>query len=169
LAGCTVGRMDVAEAKSRSVGTRPAESELPFQRVGVWLAAERMSRLAPRQERVVWAVECYVGLAVRPPPRSQLVDACSANLCVGGHRLAGIGRRTTLHSSTCTGSVAKGRRSIFLGRWGRRSRCQTLGPTGKPVGAGVTKGQRSIFFGWGERLGSRSVSAPPGQARAVAV
>jgi hypothetical protein len=34
---------------------------------------------------------------------------------------------------------------------------------------GVAKGQRSIFFGWGERLGSRSVSAPPGQARAVAV
>jgi hypothetical protein len=50
LAGCTAGRMDVAEAKSRRVGTRPAEPELTFQRDGVRLVAERTFRLATRQK-----------------------------------------------------------------------------------------------------------------------
>jgi hypothetical protein len=47
LAGCTAGRMDVAEGKESQ---RPAEPELTFQRDGVRLAAERVSRLAIRKE-----------------------------------------------------------------------------------------------------------------------
>ena len=39
--------MDVAEANELP---RPAELELTFQRNGVWLAAERTSRLATRKE-----------------------------------------------------------------------------------------------------------------------
>ena len=47
LAGCTAGRMDVAEAKE---SPRPAEPEWTFQRDGMRLAAERMSRLATGKE-----------------------------------------------------------------------------------------------------------------------
>ena len=47
LAGCTAGRTDAAEGKE---SPRPAEPELTFQRDGVRLAAERMSRLATRKE-----------------------------------------------------------------------------------------------------------------------
>jgi hypothetical protein len=47
FAGCTAGRMGVAEANE---SPRPAEPELALQRNGVWLAAERTSRLATRKE-----------------------------------------------------------------------------------------------------------------------
>ena len=47
LAGCTAGRMRVAEAKESQC---PAEPELTFQRDRVRLAAERTSRLATRKE-----------------------------------------------------------------------------------------------------------------------
>jgi hypothetical protein len=47
LAGCTAGRIDVAEANE---SPRPAEPELTFQRNGVRLAAGRTSRLATRKE-----------------------------------------------------------------------------------------------------------------------
>ncbi len=50
LAGCTVGRMDVAEEEEEEESPRPAEPALTFQRDGVRLAVERMSGLATRKE-----------------------------------------------------------------------------------------------------------------------
>jgi hypothetical protein len=44
------------------------------------------------------------------------------------------------------GGVTKGQRAFFLVIGWELSRCQTFGPTGEPVGAGVAKGQRALVL-----------------------